>query len=58
MAPFQGASLVGWFLGLKPQAEHWSPFGAQDSRARQRLSRRFSQDLGRPNTSRIAFSKS
>jgi len=28
---FQGASLAGgWFLGLKPQAESRSPFGARD----------------------------
>jgi hypothetical protein len=49
MAPFQDASLVGWFLGFQPQAEHWNPFGAQDRRARQRLSRRISQDLARPD---------
>jgi hypothetical protein len=31
LAPFQGASLVGgWFLGLKPQAVSWSPFGARN----------------------------
>jgi hypothetical protein len=35
LAPFQGASLGrGSLLGLKPQAESWSPFGAQDQMAR------------------------
>jgi hypothetical protein len=31
LAPFQGASLGGGcLLGVKPQAESWSPFGARD----------------------------
>jgi hypothetical protein len=31
LAPFQGASpRGGCLLGLKPQAESWSPFGARD----------------------------
>jgi hypothetical protein len=32
LAPFQGASLWGgWSLGLKPQAESWSPCGGARS---------------------------
>jgi hypothetical protein len=31
LAPFQGAPLGGGcLLGVKPQAESWSPFGARD----------------------------
>ena len=34
LAPFQGASLGGGcLLGLKPQAESWSPFGARNAKA-------------------------